>query len=260
MLANIEGVLLDMDGVVHIGDRAIPGAAGALSTLESKGIPYRFLTNTTTRSRENLHAKMRRMGLRIRLDHIITTHEVALQYLENIGRPSCYLLVDDDVVGAYRDIEIDDQNPDCVVIGDIGHQWSYDLLNRIFNMIMAGASLVALHKGRYWQTEAGLQMDIGAFVAGLEYTTGVTATILGKPAATFFNVALASMRIDADSAVMVGDDIESDVGGAQRAGIRGVLVKTGKYRDDARARSSVAPDAVIESIADLPGLLEFSSA
>ena len=118
-------------------------------------------------------------------------------------------------------------------------------------MVRGGAEIVALHKGRYWQTEHGLQVDIGVFVAGLEYATGKPATVIGKPSATFFRMGLKDLGVDPESVVMVGDDIEADVGGAQRAGVRGVLVRTGKYRPDDLERSDLAPDAVITSIADL---------
>lgn len=254
-IENVKAILFDMDGVVLVDDAPIAGAADTLRLLTTKGIPYRFLTNTTTKSREGLHAKMTRMGLPVARDHIFTTHQVAAGFLRRRGNPPCYLLVAPETLPAYEGVPVSDVAPKFVVIGDIGDRWSYALLNRAFNMIMAGAEIVALHKGRYWQTQEGLKMDIGAFVAGLEYTTGKTATVLGKPAKAFFQVALDDMKVQASDAIMVGDDIESDIGGAKRTGIRGVLVKTGKYRKDAIRRSRVIPDAVIDSVASLVDLL-----
>lgn len=247
----MRGILFDMDGVVHVGDSAVPGARETLERLEARGIPCRFVTNTTTSSPAQLHEKMRRLGLPIAKEHIRTTHEVATRYLEKIGNPACYLLVAEGALDAYAGVPISTTRPDCVIIGDIGSRWNYDILNRVFNMVMDGADIIALHKGRYWKTQRGLQVDIGLFVAGLEYCTGKSATVVGKPSPAFFEAALADLGLSADDVVMVGDDIENDVGGAQRAGMRGVLVKTGKYREDAVARSRIAPDAVLETLADL---------
>lgn len=255
MFKETKGVLFDIDGVLHVGREAIPGAALVLTHLDAKGIPYRFVTNTTTKSPENLRRALSAMGIPVAGGMIVTTHEVAAQYLRNAGTPSCFFLIDDDAAPAYSGIDTDDERPDFVVIGDIGDRWNYAILNRVFNMIMEGSKMLALHKGRYWKTEGGLQMDIGVFVAGLEYATGRDAIVVGKPSTTFFEVGVRQMNIDNKHAIMIGDDIESDIGGAQRAGIRGVLVRTGKYREEAAARSSVRPDAVIDSVADLVNLL-----
>jgi HAD superfamily hydrolase (TIGR01458 family) len=248
---NVKGILLDLDGVVHIGDTPIPGAVETLAFLERRNIPVRFVTNTTTKSPENLHRQMVEMGLPIRAEAILTTHRVAAQYLKRLGRPTCHLLVAEQALSAYEGIPTSDTAPEHVVIGDIGERWNYKVLNGVFNMIMEGAGMIALHKGRYWKTEDGIQMDIGAFVAGLEYVTGKTATVIGKPSPTFFETALELLAVPMQHAIMIGDDIETDVGGAQAFGIRGVLVKTGKYRKDAVARSAVRPEAVLDSIADL---------
>jgi HAD superfamily hydrolase (TIGR01458 family) len=248
---NVKGILLDMDGVVHVGDSPIAGAAEVLTTLSKAKTPYCFVTNTTTKSPSNLCAKLTAMGLPVDEEAILTTHEVAAEYLRKAGHPSCFLLVTDNALPAYRHCKIDETTPDTIVIGDIGDGWNYALLNRVFNMVMDGSDMIALHKGRYWQTEAGLQMDIGAFVSGLEYVTGKKAVVVGKPSATFFETALRRLGLGKDEAIMIGDDIETDVGGAQQAGISGVLVRTGKYREDVVKASTVTPDAVIDSVADL---------
>jgi HAD superfamily hydrolase (TIGR01458 family) len=254
-LAHTKGILFDLDGVVHIGNTPIPGAADTLAFLRDRHIPFRFVTNTTTESPESLHQRMASMHLPITKEAILTTHQVAAEYLIQLGRPTCFLLVADNALAAYDGIPTNETTPQYVVIGDIGDRWNYELLNRVFNMVMDGADMIALHKGRYWKTETGLQMDIGAFVEGLEYTTGKGATVVGKPSAPFFEMAIKDLGLKKDDVVMIGDDIETDVGGAQSAGIRGVLVKTGKYREEVAARSDVQPEAVLDSIADLRQLL-----
>ncbi len=250
-LDAIKGLLTDMDGVWFVGDAPVPGAADALARLRARGIPVRFVTNTTTRTGDELAAKMRRMGLDVHADEFVTTPVATVRYLAERGVESIRLVVADSVRPVFARFR-ESPRPDAVVIGDVGRQWNYDLLNELFRLVMDGAEIVALHKGRYWQVEDGLNMDIGAFVAGLEFTTGKTATVIGKPSTAMFEAALQGLGLARDDVVMVGDDIRQDVGGAQAAGIRGVLVKTGKYRDERDARSGVRPDLILDSIADLP--------
>lgn len=253
--STLRGVLLDLDGVVFVGDKAIPGAAEALNELRSQGLALRFLTNNSTRSSEKLHTDMVAMGLPIERAEIINTPKAASLYLKQFDNPSLYLVLTDSAKQDFVEFKQTDTKPDFIVMGDIYDGWSYDLLDGIFNMMLNGSKLIALHKGRYWLTPKGLQVDIGLFVAGLEYVTGKEAIVLGKPSKTFFDLSLANIRLSKEEVMMIGDDIETDVGGAQQAGIRGVLVKTGKYREDLIAKSSVRPDHVIDSIAGLPKLL-----
>ena len=121
-----------------------------------------------------------------------------------------------------------------------------------------GARLVCLHRNRWWQTSRGPFLDAGAFVAGLEYAAGVEAEVIGKPSRAYFDAALAELGAVAREAVMVGDDVESDIGGAKAAGLRAVLVRTGKFRKEALSAAEVKPDGVVDSIADVPAFLRES--
>jgi HAD superfamily hydrolase (TIGR01458 family) len=144
---------------------------------------------------------------------------------------------------------------DVVVVGGAGEAFSYQALNEAFRHIQRGARLVAMHRGLYWRTADGLQLDTGAFIGGLEQAAGVTADMVGKPAAAFFTAALAHLGAQADGTLMIGDDVENDVLAAQRRGLTGVLVKTGKYLPRALEQASGRPDHVLGSFADLPALL-----
>jgi HAD superfamily hydrolase (TIGR01458 family) len=251
----IDALVLDLDGVLYVGDTAVPGADRALAWLRERKIPFRFITNTTTRTPGELLEKLERLGLPAAPDEVFTALSATCQYLRQQGRPSVYPLVGERVKSLFEDFPQSDEAPDFVVIGDIGAAWDYETLNRVFNMIMAGAGLICMHRNRYWQTEDGLRMDIGAFVAALEYVTGKEAIVIGKPAPDFFRLVLASLGTQAERTAIVGDDIESDVGGGQAAGLKGILVRTGKFRESALASSSVQPDLVIDSIAELPAQL-----
>jgi HAD superfamily hydrolase (TIGR01458 family) len=189
-------------------------------------------------------------------EELVTPASLAVEYCRGAGRRRAMLLMHDDVKRDLAGLEEVDHEADAVIVGDLGEDFAYPILNRAFRELLAGAELVALQKNRYWRTPDGLSLDVGPFVAALEYATGRSAVVVGKPAPTFFATVIAGLGGDASAAVMVGDDIESDIGGAQRAGLTGILVRTGKYRADAVAASGIHPQATVNSIADVPALVE----
>lgn len=258
----VGGLLIDLDGVVYIGEEIISGADAAIGRLRARGLPLRFVSNTSTKPARDVEAKLARLGIEVRSGEVVTPVGAAISILQERGAKAPYLVVDERVapefaapapVGVFP--EPPARDPDFIVVGDIGRRWDYELMSSLFEMLSKGARLVALHKGRTWQTGSGLALDIGAFVAGLEYASRTEAIVTGKPAPDFFSAALAGMGLAAAQAVMVGDDIDSDIGGAQDAGIRGALVRTGKYRRALAERSAVIPWATIDSIADLDALI-----
>ncbi|MGC9328576.1 MAG: TIGR01458 family HAD-type hydrolase, partial [Candidatus Hinthialibacter sp.] len=225
----IRGFLIDLDGVIYIEDDVIPGAAESIRFLKENHIPCRFLTNTTIHSLGNLYNKVQRLRLPIEKDEIISPPAAAVRYLRKQGKPSCYLVIMEETREDFAEFHETDDHPDFVVIGKIGDRWNYTLMNQLFSMLLDGASLIALHKDRCTMKKNGLQLEFGAFVAGLEYASGKQAYVVGKPSPNFFQSALDDMGLAPEEVVMIGDDILSDVSGAQNAGMRGFLVKTGKY-------------------------------
>ena len=252
---TLEGLVLDMDGVFYVGDKLLDGATETLQALREKDLPFRFITNTTTRSPDELVEKLERLGLDAHRDEIFIAVSATVEYLQQRGKPSVYLLVRDSVRACFSDFKHNDKDPDFVVIGDIGASWDYETLNRVFKMLMNGSKLICMHRNKYFQAEEGLRMDIGAFVAALEYVSDKKAIVIGKPAPAFFQMVLSSLGLPAQKVAIVGDDIESDVGGGQAVGMQGILVKTGKYREEIARKSSVQPDQLIESIAALADIL-----
>lgn len=251
-IGALRGLLFDLDGVFYVGNETLPGAERVIAYLKAKQLPFCYVTNTTTQSRTSLAGKMQALGLPITEDEIVTTPYAAKLYLRRQGYQSCYFVLADGVKQEFAEFEVDEHAPQAVVVGDIGSAWNYDLLNKVFRMLMGGARLIALHKNKFWQTEDGLRMDIGAFVSGLEYVTGQAATVIGKPSPDFFESAVRLLGLQPAEVGMVGDDIDSDIGGAQQCGLHGILVKTGKFRADYAAASAIRPDAVLDSVADLP--------
>jgi HAD superfamily hydrolase (TIGR01458 family) len=171
------------------------------------------------------------------------------------GNTRVALLMNDAVKEDFAALQEDDEGAQAVIVGDLGEAFGYAILNRAFRRLLDGAELIALQKNRFWLTPDGLSLDVGPFVAALEYASGTDAYVVGKPARGFFETVLAGIGVEPERAAMVGDDVESDVRGAQQAGLAGILVRTGKYREDVARGSGVNPDAVIDSIADLPELL-----
>jgi HAD superfamily hydrolase (TIGR01458 family) len=254
-LEGVEGLLLDLSGVIYVEDEAVPGAADALASFRSRGLPIRLVTNTTMRPRRSILERLDRLGLEADPSELITPATLAKSRCEQAGYESVALVVLDELREDLEGLEQRGDSVDVVIVGDLGDRWSYDVLNDAFRHLMDGAALIALQKNRYWETAEGLSLDAGPFVAALEYGSGREAEVVGKPSPAFFELALRELGVTTDGGAMVGDDVEADVGGALDAGLRGILVRTGKYREDLVRESGIEPTATIDSIADLPGLL-----
>jgi len=250
-----KAFLFDLDGVFYISGKLIPGAKKAIQSLHDSKTPFRIVTNTTTKTRKQLTLQLNNLGLTVREDEIITAGQAGAIHLKKCDSPPCYLLISDELKEDYVEFDCGNQKPKYVVMGDRGHDWTYEDMNAAFRCMMDGAELLALHKGKYFQVNDGLDLDIGAIVTGLEYATGKKAITLGKPNKEFFLAALDDLGYLPNEVIMVGDDLTNDIGGAQALGIKSVLVKTGKYRKEILEKSDIIPDAIMDSIADLTTLL-----
>jgi HAD superfamily hydrolase (TIGR01458 family) len=256
----VRAVLLDIDGVLTVSWRPLPGAIEAVRWLREAGFRVALLTNTTSRTRAWIAGTLAAAGFPVSAADVFTAPAITAAYLaEHYPGARCVLLTSGDISADLAGVQLaadDDQGqPDVVILGGAGLEFSYPALNRVFGYLRGGAALVAMHRNMFWRTDDGLQLDSGAFLPGLEQAAGVRAEVTGKPAEEFFGTALAALGITGRAAVMVGDDIHSDVLAAQRSGLTGVLVRTGKYLPETHRTAPVAPDHVIDSIADLPALL-----
>jgi HAD superfamily hydrolase (TIGR01458 family) len=254
-LEEVEALLLDLSGVLYVEDEAVPGAGEALERLRSSGLGIRLVTNTTMRSRRQILERLQRLGFEAEAEELLTPATLAAQHCRDAGYRQVSLLVADDLREDLAELEEGDSQVDAVVMGDLGKDFTYDALNEAFRRVMDGAELVALQKNRYWQTEEGLSLDAGPFVVAVEYGADRQAVVVGKPAPSFFELAVSDLGVEAAVTAMVGDDVEADVGGALEAGIAGILVRTGKYREEDVRSSGIEPTATVDSIADVPDLL-----
>jgi HAD superfamily hydrolase (TIGR01458 family) len=255
----MAAILLDIDGVFHVSGEPIPGGAAAVRELREAGHRLRFVTNNTTRSRAHNADALRKLGVELADEELQTTPVAAAHALA--GRRVLALTMQA-IVEDLEGVELVGEGADAVLLGgadeteETGRVFSYMNLARAFAELEGGAELYCLHKNRWWQTARGPLLDAGMFVAGLEYAAGIEATVLGKPSVAYFAAALEALDADAERTWIVGDDIDADVAGGQRVGLRTVLVRTGRFRPDSVEQAGVFPDLIVSSIANLPEELE----
>jgi len=253
----MEALLFDIDGVLYQGNRVIDGAVETLTWCEQRDIPHLFVTNTSSKPRGALVERLSAMGLSVAAEQIFAPPIAARDYLAAHDATPLALFVREPTREDFEGLEILDdtaeQGAGSVVIGDIGEAWDFATLNRAFRLLMTEPRppLIALGMSRYAQGSDGLVLDVAPFIKALEHATDCQAVVMGKPAKEFFDAAVRKLGTAAAQTVMVGDDIRVDVGGAQDAGLAGVLVRTGKFRPK-DLEGDVRPDAVLDSVADLP--------
>ena len=297
-LTGVRALLLDMDGVLILRGEPILGAAAALAELDALAIPYLVATNVSLVSRSTLARELGRVGLPVSPDRIVTAASATAAHVRGrFGAAPLYVLVAPDALAEFEGLRLlsheEAAQPDAraaaVVVGDAAEEFTPRNMQSAFSLLRGGARFVAMHKNRWWLTSAGVTLDAGAYVAGLEYVTEKRALIAGKPSRTFFREGVRALeglglaagdgraqrepRAAAHSAhsahsahlaphevAMVGDDLWNDVRGAQKAGLRGVFVRSGKHGDAELARVTAerggrAPDAVAPSIVEIVAAL-----
>ena len=249
-------ILFDLDGVFYQGEKALPGAVDVARWVDSSAIPHLFLTNTTSRPRQALVEKLAGLGIKTNQSRILTPSVVAANWCKkHLKGESVALFVPEATKAEFSGLPQSDlvEKVGAVVVGDLGEAWDFSLLNRAFTYLMAPQrpQLIALGMTRYWQSSKGLRLDVAPFVIALSHAADVEPMVTGKPDSEFFNSALAVLGVDKDHTVMVGDDIRGDIEGAQRAGLKGVLMRTGKFRES-DLEQDIQPDAVLGSLTELP--------
>ncbi len=246
---DIRGIVFDLDGVLYEDTTPVPGARDAVNRLMTR-MPVRFLTNTTSKGRSGIAEKLVRYGIDARPEHVFSPGYAAAGYLRRQSLSAC-LFVQPAALDDFEGVRVDERRPDAVVIGDLADAWTYERLNQAFRLVHEQhARLVGLGRSPYWRSSKGLLLDVGPFLAALEAATGQRAIVFGKPERAIFDAVVEDLRVPAGRVAMVGDDLALDVNPAQTAGLRGVLVRTGKFRPDDLTGGS-APDLILDSVADL---------
>lgn len=251
----MSAILFDLDGVLYQGDTVISGAAKTIAWFTENSIPHLFLTNTTSKPRSALVDKLSRFGITAQPEQFLTPPLAAVQFLKHQSRHRLALFIPTATQSEFSGFEIVediDEPVDAIIIGDLADQWSFSKLNDGFRLLMNNpdAVLLALGMTRYWRAQDGLQLDAGPFVKALEYASGRSPVVTGKPAAKFYQAAL-DLLGKHETMYMIGDDIVGDIGAAQDAGLKGILVRTGKF-STSDLDSTIKPDVILDSVADLP--------
>lgn len=257
MVRSIAGLLVDIDGVLTVSWEALPGIPQAFARLRARELPVRLATNTTTRTRAEIAQRLGAVGIEVDTSEILTAPTATAAFLRREHPAArCLLINEGDLDDDLEGIDVVRDGPiDVVLVGGAGPSFSYGVINRAFQGMLAGAALVAMHRNLSWRTSAGIQLDSGAFIAGLETATTVTATVVGKPSPAFFDAGLEALGLPADRVAMVGDDIVNDVLAAQAMGMTGVQVRTGKFRAESLDELDEHPDVILDSFVDVPNSL-----
>ncbi|MES9871447.1 MAG: TIGR01458 family HAD-type hydrolase [Sedimenticola sp.] len=253
----MRAILFDLDGVLYVGDQAIDGAAEVLDWVREMRIPHLFLTNTTSRPRSAIVTRLAAMGIAVDEAEILTPPVAATAWIVEQKAEPVALFLPQATGVEFSGLELLDEGLEegagAVVVGDLGEAWDFSRLNRAFRLLMGGSrpALVALGMTRYWRAPDGLRLDTAPFVMALSHAAGTEPQVMGKPSPAFFRVALGMLGVPAREVVMIGDDIRGDVAGAQAAGIKGLLVKTGKFQPG-DLQGDITPDGILDSVAGLP--------
>jgi HAD superfamily hydrolase (TIGR01458 family) len=251
VISATKGYLIDLDGTLYVGNELIPGAREFVHRLRARDLPHAFVTNITSRPRSDVLARIREKGLEIDPSHVLTAPIATKGYLDRQSIGPCFFLTRPRLIEDFAGHPQTEDDAEAVVVGDMGNLITFQHLNTAFRLILSGAHFVTMSRSRYFRESDGMSLDAGAFVEMLEYATGKTAVTTGKPSAEFFQSALDLIGLAADEVAMIGDDLESDVGGAQKVGLRGMLVLSGKTPDPPSADADVQPDLVLDSVAEL---------
>lgn len=259
-------VVFDIDGVLVTSWRPIPGAVKTLRVLADRRIACSYLTNTTTLTRVQIASALSDAGMNVRPDEVITAAGLTADYVRaRYPGARCLLVNNGDIAADMPGLDIvsdaaNAEKPDVILLGGAGPEYNHRTLSRVYEWMASGVPVVAMHRSTAWETDAGLLIDTGMYLIGMEQASGRTVTAVGKPAPAGFQAAAARLGVDPDETYMVGDDLNNDVLPAQVVGMTGVLVRTGKFRQEtvdrwAADEFAMQPNYVIDSVADIPALL-----
>jgi HAD superfamily hydrolase (TIGR01458 family) len=250
-LSAIRAFLIDLDGVIYNDFQLVEEADKALLILREKGCALRFCTNTTGRSRAAIARKIQSFGIPAEEKEIFSAPYAAALWLRQYPDLKCRIVTRGDALQEFTGLTQNNDNPDVIILGDVGEKFTFELLNDLFRQILKGARLIALQKNRYWLTGGQLTLDVGPYVAALEYATGKPAEVMGKPSRTFFELALMDLKLQPEQVAIIGDDLEADIQGAQAVGIRTIFVETGKDTQADMIRLKIQPELVLRSIGNI---------
>lgn len=252
------GILCDLEGTLYSGDAPLPGAALLVPALRARAIPFCFVTNTTSRSRRALVGRLAAMGIAVSPDEIVSAPVAGAALLRARGHEVVAPFLAEPVLEDLEGLVLQGgtaapgkRPPSAILLGDLGERWDYALLQEAYGYLRDGAELVTCSRDRVYRREERLVLDVGPFVAALEYASGATALLAGKPSPVMYDAAVARLGLSAGArarVLMLGDDMHSDIAGAQQAGLMAWAVETGKFSSPDAARAGITPDRIIPGL------------
>jgi HAD superfamily hydrolase (TIGR01450 family) len=254
-LKKIQVFFFDLDGVLSVGKEnpRYLGGREVVKEIKALGKKTFVLTNDSTHTREEIHQNLTRLGFNFALDEILTSSFLTANYLrQKFGVASFFLIGED---GLKRELEAaghrpTERNPQVVVVG-FDRKLTYEKLDNALRFLREGSRLIGSYGGAVYMSDHGPALSAGPIIKALEYGSGERAIMIGKPSPRMFRLALQSAHEKSAQAVMVGDQLETDLLGARRAGVHTILVLTGVETQETINRSKIKPDMIVECINDL---------
>ena len=251
VLNNFKGLLIDLEGVIYSGEEVIDGSIETIEKLKKK-FKIRYLTNTTTTSRNLIFQKLINLNLSVNEEDIFSPSIAINAFLKDKKIKNISLIANEKINSDFKEFNINSNNPDAVIMGDIYKDFNWDKLNNAFELLLKKECLlIALHKNKYCKRNNKIALDLGPFVNALEYASSKNAIVIGKPEKNFFDLAINSLSLNKNETIMIGDDIVSDIEGAKSNNIKAIQVRTGKFQSNDESDNFIQPDYRINSIADL---------
>lgn len=248
---ELKGIIFDLHGVLMFHGEIYPGAVELLNSLRQKGVIFRILSNSTLESRKSCAAKLRKKGISVYEDAVVTASFATAQYLKTMHPTSCWIMLKREGLDQFRDFHHDSENPEYIVLGDFREDFNFQNLNKALRLLSRGAKLIVMIPETIDNSMGELELTVGAYGKMLEEAANIKATYIGKPNRYVFEIALNTMEIrERNRVLMVGDRISTDISGARNVGLKTALVRTGEFRES-DLESRTTPDYVFDSVREV---------
>ncbi len=250
---TFKPLLIDLDGVLKLGNSPAPDVKEFFNFIEKSKIPSCILSNSTLNTGQMVNDFFSSNNILLTIP-AITAFDATLAFVKKkYSRVQVYCR--ENLIHHFNGM-IDTQNPEAIVIGDIADKWNYQIVNDIFKKVMSGADLIAMHKNKYWDPQGELMVDSGAFITGIEYSSSIKAVVIGKPSPHYFKAAIEKISGNIDEGFyMIGDDLENDIIAAQDLGGTGILIFTGKTKFPIENQFIQKPNYQVHTLQEVINLL-----
>jgi HAD superfamily hydrolase (TIGR01458 family) len=254
-MKNNLPILIDFDGIINLGGTVAKDAKDFLEFLTQNKIPSHIISNSTLKTSKDVRAFLTEYSIQSSIP-IMTTVDASYNYIKkNYKKISVYC--EEKIRQVFQEF-IDEENPEAVLIGDLGAGWTYETMNNIFRKVIAGAEIIAMQMNKYWKPDGKtLSLDAGPFINAIEYATGKQAILIGKPSGLYFESALQQLEFSInENFIMIGDDYDNDILAAQNIGGKGILVYTGKTKYPLPKENKIKPSHEAQNLTEVISILK----